>query len=131
METKTKWMIGIGIAITIALLLWMLFHKDQDLKDALTNLKTATEQIKNANAKIDSSILINQNILRKNQGFQNYIHAVDSITLRRDTEARRRESAFISRLENVNKTIERLKTELMKSSDHLPLPPMDSLQLNP
>jgi predicted small secreted protein len=131
METKTKWMIGIGIAIIIGLLLWMLFHKDQDLKEALSNLKSATENIKSANAKIDSSILINQNIIRKNQGFQDYIHAVDSITLRRDAEAKRRESAFISRLENVNKTIERLKTELMKSSDNLPLPPIDSLKENP
>ncbi len=131
METKTKWMIGIGLAAILGMLLWMLFHKDQDLKEALSNLKSATENIKSANAKIDSSILINQNIIRKNQNFQDYIQVVDSITRQRDSEAKRRERVFLSQLENVNKTIERLKTELMKSSDNLPLPPVDSLKENP
>jgi uncharacterized protein YoxC len=130
MDQKTKWMFGIVAVIIIVLLLWLAFKPSQDLKEAINNLKDAKQKLDNINQKIDNSLLETQEALKKNASFKNYIYKVDSITRKRDEEARKRERAYQSQLENVNKTIERLKGELSKTTEHLPLPPLDTLKTN-
>ena len=127
MQTKTKWAIGIVLASIIGLLLWIVFHKGQDLNSALDNIRSANEKIDNLKVKMDSTIRLNQSIINSNQSFQRVIESIDSVTKKRDQEAKVREQKLLRQLDEVTTNITQLKKQLESTSESLPLPPVRTL----
>ncbi len=120
METKTKWLFGIGIVAIISLLLWQAFHKDPDLKRAVETLKEATLKMEKSKQSIDSALKQTDALILNNQVFKDYIQQLDGSIKQREMEAAKRESKYLADLKAIKNTIAELKNEFSKTSDSLP-----------
>jgi hypothetical protein len=130
MDTKTKWFFGLGLAAVIGLLLWLILHKGQDLKNAIENIKAASGKLDSLKIKMDSAIAINEKIIKSNSDFKRVIKGIDSVTQKRDKEARIREVKLLKQLDSVTTNISQLKKQLANTSEQLPLPPVQILKTN-
>lgn len=70
-------------------------------------------------------------LLQRNHDYRNYIRAVDSVVKRSDELSRQREQTYLKGLSKLDKTIEKLKTELSTQNNKLPKLEDDHLSPSP